>query len=123
MDDHSTKYWPLQIRVNSEEKLLEIEFDNGKLFKMSSELLRVESPSAEIQGHGSSHKVTLAGRRHVGILDVEPVGNYSIRICFDDLHDTGLYSWQYLYELGSNQHNLWDNYLKRLEEAGLSRDP
>ena len=86
-------------------------------------MLRVESPSAEIQGHGSGQKVTLAGRKHVGILSVEPVGNYAIKISFDDMHDTGIYSWQYLYDLGANQNDLWHDYLNRVEELGFSRDP
>jgi len=123
MSDESTKFWPIEIRVQSEEKRLEIEFDNGEAFSIPAELLRVESPSAEVQGHGQGQKTTVAGRRHVGILDVEPVGNYAVRIRFDDLHDTGLFSWRYLYGLGSEQDRLWEEYLGRLEEQGLSRDP
>jgi len=123
MSDDSTKFWPIEIRVQSEEKRLEIEFDNGEAFSIPAELLRVESPSAEVQGHGPGQKTTVAGRRHVGILAVEPVGNYAVRIRFDDLHDTGLYSWRYLYELGSEQDRLWEEYLGRLEDQGLSRDP
>ena len=123
MSDDSTKFWPIEIRVQSEEKRLEIEFDNGEAFSIPAELLRVESPSAEVQGHGPGQKTTVAGRRHVGILAVEPVGNYAVRIRFDDLHDTGLFSWRYLYELGSEQDRLWEEYLGRLEEQGLSRDP
>ena len=123
MSDESTKFWPIEIRVQSEEKRLEIEFDNGEAFSIPAELLRVESPSAEVQGHGQGQKTTVAGRRHVGILDVEPVGNYAVRIRFDDLHDTGLFSWRYLYELGSEQDRLWEEYLGRLEEQGLSSDP
>ena len=123
MSEASTKFWPIEIRVQSEEKRLEIEFDNGESFSITAELLRVESPSAEVQGHGPGQKTTVAGRRHVGILAVEPVGNYAVRIRFDDLHDTGLYTWRYLYELGSEQDRLWEEYLGRLEKQGLSRDP
>ena len=123
MNDISTKNWPLEIRIKSKEKALEIDYDNGESFIIKAELLRVESPSAEIQGHGSGQKVTLAGRRHVGILSVEPVGNYAIKISFDDMHDTGIYSWQYLYDLGANQNDLWHDYLSRVEELGFSRDP
>ena len=123
MNDISTKNWPLEIRIKSKEKALEIDFDNGESFIIKAELLRVESPSAEIQGHGSGQKVTLAGRRHIGILSVEPVGNYAIKISFDDMHDTGIYSWQYLYDLGANQNDLWHDYLSRVEELGFSRDP
>ena len=86
MTGFSTKTWPLEIRVKSKEKILEIDFDDGTSFAIAAELLRVESPSAEIQGHGSGQKVTPAGRRHVNILNVEPVGNYAIKISFDDLH-------------------------------------
>ena len=123
MNDSSTKNWPIEIRIKSKEKALEIDFDNGESFKIKAELLRVESPSAEIQGHGSGQKVTLAGRRHVGILSVEPVGNYAIKINFDDMHDTGIYSWQYLYDMGANQNDLWHDYLMRVKELGFSRDP
>ena len=123
MTGFSTKIWPLEIRVKSNEKILEVDFDDGASFAIVAELLRVESPSAEIQGHGSGQKLTPAGRRHVNILNVEPVGNYAIKISFDDLHDTGIFSWQYLYDLGANQEDLLGSYLDRLNELGLSRDP
>ena len=123
MNGFSEKTWPLEIRVKSKEKMLEVDFDDGESFAIAAELLRVESPSAEIQGHGSGQKVTPAGRRHVNILHVEPVGNYAIKISFDDLHDTGIFSWQYLYDLGTNQKDLLDSYIERLNELGLSRDP
>ena len=123
MNGFSAKTWPLEIRVKSKEKVLEVDFDDGASFSIAAELLRVQSPSAEIQGHGSGQKVTLAGRRHVSILNVEPVGNYAIKISFDDLHDTGIFSWQYLYDLGTNQEDLLNSYVARLDELGLSRDP
>jgi len=123
MTGSPTKTWPLEIRVKSKEKILEIDFDDGASFAITAELLRVESPSAEIQGHGSGQKVTPAGRRHVNILNVEPVGNYAIKISFDDLHDTGIFSWQYLYDLGANQQDFLDSYIVRLNELGVSRDP
>jgi len=116
-------HWPLEIRLKTAEKLLEIDFDDGSHFRFPAELLRVESPSAEVQGHGPSQKQIVAGRRHVGILALEPVGNYAIRIKFDDLHDTGIFSWAYLYELGRKQDELWANYLKALAARGLSREP
>lgn len=116
-------HWPVEIRLKTAEKLLEIDFDDGSHFRFPAELLRVESPSAEVQGHGPSQKQIVAGRRHVGILALEPVGNYAIRIKFDDLHDTGIFSWAYLYELGRKQDELWANYLKALAERGLSREP
>jgi len=117
------EHWPLEIRLKKDERALEIDFDDGRSFRYPAEFLRVESPSAEVQGHGPSQKQILAGRAHVGILALEPVGNYAVRIKFDDLHETGIYSWAYLYELGANQQELWTRYLKALEERGLSREP
>jgi len=115
--------WPTEIRLIAAEKRLEIDFDDGRTFSLPAELLRVESPSAEVMGHGADEKQIIAGRRHVGILKIEAVGNYAIRIDFDDLHDTGIYTWRYLYELGETQDALWQRYLAALEEKGLSRDP
>ena len=115
--------WPTEIRVNRAEKWLKISFDDGAAFTLPAELLRVESPSAEVQGHGPGQKTIVAGRRHVTILDLEPVGNYAVKIKFDDMHDTGMYSWRYLYQLGQNRGQLWQDYLKALEERGMSRDP
>ncbi len=118
-----TEHWPDEIRYISEDKRLEVQFDNGVRFSYPAELLRVESPSAEVQGHSASQKKIVAGRRHVGIMAIEPVGNYAIRIRFDDLHDTGLFSWQYLYQLGENQDEIWLTYLDAVEAQGLSREP
>ena len=115
--------WPTELRVDRAAKRLTVAFDNGERFVLPAELLRVESPSAEVQGHGPSQKTILAGRRHVNIMELEPVGNYAVRIRFDDLHDTGMYSWRYLYHLGKHQDELWSAYLKALEQRGLSRDP
>jgi DUF971 family protein len=115
--------WPVELRVNRAEKWLKVTFDDGAVFTLPAEYLRVESPSAEVQGHGPGQKQLVAGRRHVSILDLEPVGNYAVRIKFDDLHDTGMYSWRWLYHLGSNQDQLWAEYLRLLEIKGLSRDP
>jgi DUF971 family protein len=115
--------WPIELRVNRAEKLLVVTFDDGARFELPAELLRVESPSAEVKGHGPGQKTIVAGRRHVGIMDLEPVGNYAVRIMFDDLHDTGMYSWDYLYHLGRNRERLWAEYLAALEQRGLSRDP
>ena len=115
--------WPTALRLKSAEKVLEIDFDDGTSFALAAEFLRVESPSAEVRGHGPGQKQLVAGRRHVGITNVEPVGNYAVRIVFDDLHDTGLYSWSYLHELGRNRDRIWNDYLRALEAAGLSRDP
>ena len=114
---------PTEIRLNKQEKVLEIDFNDGQSFRFPAEFLRVESPSAEVQGHGPGQKTVLAGRHHVGIMAIDPVGNYAIRIRFDDLHETGLYSWDYLYELGQNQATLWRTYLDALAARGLSREP
>ena len=116
-------HWPVEVRLKRAEKILEVTFDNGVSFRYPAELLRVESPSAEVQGHGPSQKQLVTGRAHVGILELEAVGNYAIRIKFDDLHDTGIYSWRYLYELGLKQDELWQKYLAGLAERGLSREP
>ena len=122
-DAAASEPWPVELKVDRAEKRLTVTFDDGARFDLPAELLRVESPSAEVQGHGPSQKTIIAGRRHVGIMDLEPVGNYAVRIMFDDLHDTGMYSWRYLYHLGQNQEYLWTQYLQALEERGLSRDP
>jgi DUF971 family protein len=118
-----TERWPVEIRHIQAEKRLEIVFDDGRTFSYPAELLRVESPSAEVQGHGPGQKTLVAGRQQVGILKIEPVGHYAIRLEFDDLHDTGIYSWRYLYELGANQEKIWADYLAALAAQGLSRDP
>ena len=115
--------WPVQLRLIRAEKRLDIEFDDGKKFSLPAEYLRVESPSAEVQGHDPIHKVTVPGRIHVGIMELEPVGNYAVRIRFDDLHDTGIYSWAYLYELGVEHEKRWRAYLVGLMANGLSREP
>jgi len=117
------EHWPVEIRLKSAEKLIEIDFDNGARFRLPAEYLRVESPSAEVQGHGPGEKQLVAGRAEVGILRLEPVGNYAVRIVFDDLHDTGIYSWAYLYELGIEQEKRWRDYLAALARAGQSREP
>jgi DUF971 family protein len=115
--------WPVEIRLLTAEKMLEVAFEDGRSFRLPAEYLRVESPSAEVQGHGPGQKQLVAGRRHVGIMAVEPVGNYAVRLKFDDLHDTGIFSWRYLYELGMEQEERWAAYLAALEKAGLSREP
>jgi DUF971 family protein len=121
--DPGTRHWPTEIRLKQAERILEVDFDNGVTFRLPAELLRVESPSAEVQGHGAGRKQLVAGRARVGIIELEPVGNYAVRIKFDDLHDTGIYSWSYLYELGERQEELWAAYLAELAERGLSREP
>ena len=111
-----------EIRLRRQEKLLEVAFDDGTRFALPAEYLRVESPSAEVQGHGPGQKQIVAGRRDVGIVTVEPVGNYAVRLVFDDRHDTGIYSWEYLHELGREQEVRWQAYLDELESRGLRRE-
>lgn len=118
-----TDYRVNELQVKKQEKSLVVSFENGDKFEIPAELLRVESPSAEVQGHNPSEKKIIGGRRHVAIIGAEPVGNYAIKLQFDDLHDTGIYTWNYLYWLGENMNDVWDAYLTNLEAAGLSRDP
>ncbi len=122
-DRFGSKHHPIEIRVKEKEKVLEVDFNDGKTFSLAAELLRVESPSADVQGHGPGQKKTVSGRRHVGIMGVEQVGNYAIKIKFDDMHDTGIFSWDTLYDFGERQEELWAEYLTDLRNKGLSRDP
>jgi DUF971 family protein len=114
---------PTEIRLNRAERVLHVAFDTGEHFALPAEYLRVESPSAEVQGHGPGQRVIVPARRHVGIMKVEPVGHYAVRLVFDDLHDTGIYSWDYLFELGRDQAERWAAYEQALAAKGLSRDP
>jgi DUF971 family protein len=113
--------WPEEIRLKRAEKTLEIDFSDGAKLRLPAEYLRVESPSAEVQGHGPGQKQIVAGRANVGIAAVEPVGNYAIRLKFDDGHDTGIYSWSYLHLLGREQEKRWGDYLAALKKSGQSR--
>jgi DUF971 family protein len=122
-ESFDTPHWPVEIRLNRAERVLEIDYDDGSSFRLPAEFLRVESPSAEVQGHGPGQKQIVHGRAYVGILALETVGNYAVRIKFDDLHDTGIYSWNYLYKLGQEQQKRWADYLAALAERGLHRDP
>ena len=114
---------PTDIVLHQQSRILEIAFADGKVFKLPCELLRVYSPSAEVRGHGPGQEALQTGKREVGITAIEPVGNYAVRLVFSDGHDTGLYSWDYLYSLGEGQDTLWKQYLDRLAKAGASRDP
>lgn len=121
--DAETAPWPTELRLIREEARLEVEFSDGRSFALPAEYLRVESPSAEVQGHGPSQKKIVAGRRRVKIVALEPVGHYAVRIVFDDGHDTGIFSWSYLRELGEEQAERWAAYEGNLQARGLSRDP
>jgi DUF971 family protein len=111
-----------ELRLNKAERTLHVEFDDGSRFALPAEYLRVESPSAEVQGHGPQQRRTVPGKRDVAIISVEPVGNYAVRLVFDDLHDTGIYSWDCLHELGREKEPRWSAYLAALAARGLSRD-
>lgn len=113
---------PTEIRLRQQSRVMELAFADGRSFSLSYEFLRVHSPSAEVRGHGPGQEVLQTGKRDVDIVAVEPVGNYAIQPRFSDGHDTGIYSWEYLYELGIDQERLWRDYLRRLEAAGASRD-
>ena len=112
---------PTRIVMHSASHVLEVGFDTGEVFRLPAEYLRVESPSAEVQGHGPGQKVLVAGKQHVNISAVEPIGQYAVLLRFDDGHDTGIYSWKLLYELGKEQAERFDRYLAALETAGLTR--
>jgi DUF971 family protein len=114
---------PTEIALHQASRLLEIAFSDGAVFRLPCELLRVYSPSAEVRGHGPGQEVLQAGKREVEITAIEPVGSYAVRLVFSDGHDTGLYSWDYLYHLGTNQDRLWREYLDRLARAGARREP
>lgn len=114
--------WPTELRVSKDRQRLVVTFNDGVSFDLSAELLRVLSPSAEVQGHGPGQKVTVPGKRNVAILSMTPTGNYAVRIGFDDLHDTGIYTWSYLRELGEKGAELFSDYERELAEKGMSRD-
>lgn len=120
--DGATEPWPLALTLDPSKRWLTIAFDDGRTYRLAAELLRVESPSAEVQGHGGDRKTIVAGKRDVTIQGLEPVGNYAVRILFDDGHDTGLYSWRYLRQVGIEERRIWDTYEAALARDGLSRD-
>jgi DUF971 family protein len=117
-----TLAWPVEIRLPKDRRALCVAFDDGRSFDLSAELLRVTSPSAEVQGHSEAERKTVGGKRNVTILSVDPVGNYAIRIGFDDMHSTGIYSWAFLRDLGVNAEQRFQNYLDDLQAKGLDRD-
>lgn len=119
----SDKRKPTEIRVSKDRKLVTVRFNSGETFEIEAELLRVRSPSAEVQGHSPDQRVLVHGKREVGIMKIHPIGNYAIRIEFDDLHNTGIYSWDFLYDTGVNKAEEWKLYETELAAAGKSRDP
>jgi len=113
---------PQSLTLHGQSRVLEIGFDDGSLFRIPFELMRVYSPSAEVQGHGPGQEVLQTGKRDVAIVDIEPVGNYAVKPTFSDGHDSGLFTWEYLYFLGAQQNALWADYEQRLQTAGMGRD-
>jgi DUF971 family protein len=114
--------WPVEIRLAKDGRMLKVAFDDGAAFELSAEMLRVVSPSAEVQGHSESERKTVGGKRNVRILSVDPVGNYAVRLGFDDMHNTGIYSWAFLHEIGANAERRFQTYLDDLAAKGLDRD-
>ena len=113
---------PSELRVSKDRRMLTVTFADHHPFELPAELVRVASPSAEVQGHSPDQRVTVPGKRNVGIMKIEPVGNYAVRITFDDLHDTGIFTWDYLHQLGHEKDEVWAAYLASLEAKGMSRD-
>jgi len=114
--------WPVEIRLSKDRRALQVTYDDGAAFNLSAELLRVTSPSAEVQGHSEAQRKTVGGKRNVTILSVDPVGNYAVRLSFDDMHSTGIYSWAFLGDLGVNAERRFQDYLDDLQAKGLDRD-
>ena len=123
MTANDTDVWPSELRLHKDRKTLTVAFEGGERFDLPAEYLRVKSPSAEVQGHSAEERKTVPGKRDVGIIEVLPIGNYAVRLVFDDLHDTGIYGWSYLRELGRNYAHYWQDYLDELASKNLTRDP
>ncbi len=118
-----TEAWPSELRLHKDRKTLTVSFDGGERYDLAAEYLRVKSPSAEVQGHSAEERKTVPGKKNVAILEVLPIGNYAVRLVFDDLHDTGLYGWELLRDLGRNRDRYWQDYVDELASKNLSRDP
>ena len=116
-----TQTWPTEIKLGRDRAALIVSFDNGERYELPAEYLRVKSPSAEVQGHSPDERKTVPGKKSVMVLEVHPIGNYAVRLAFDDMHSTGIFSWEYLFELGRNRERYWNEYLAELSEKGLSR--
>lgn len=118
-----TEPWPTELKLRKDRKVLSVAFDNGERYDLAAEYLRVKSPSAEVQGHAPEERKTVPGKRDVMVLEVLPVGNYAVRLVFDDMHSTGIYGWDYLRDLGRNHGRYWQDYLDELAAKNLTRDP
>ena len=113
--------WPTELRLHKDRRTLTVSYDSGETFDLAAEYLRVRSPSAEVQGHSAAERRTVGGKQNVQILELHPIGNYAVRLGFDDMHSTGIFSWDYLFELGRNREKYWNEYLAELSAKGLSR--
>ncbi|MEC5214544.1 DUF971 family protein [Polaromonas sp. CG_9.5] len=113
---------PTALTVHSQSRILEIAFSDGAQFRIPFELMRIYSPSAEVQGHGPGQEILQTGKREVGVVALEPIGNYAVKPVFSDGHESGLFTWDYLYQLGADESRLWDDYQRRLQAAGVERD-
>jgi DUF971 family protein len=118
-----TEAWPSELRLHKDRKTLTVTFEGGERYDLPAEYLRVKSPSAEVQGHSAEERKTVPGKRAVEILEVLPIGNYAVRLVFDDMHDTGIYGWTYLRDLGRNQDRYWQDYLDELASKNMTREP
>jgi DUF971 family protein len=119
----STQAWPTELRLSKDRRTLAIAFENGERFALPAEYLRVKSPSAEVQGHSPDERKAVPGKRDVMILEIHPIGNYAVRLTFDDMHSTGIYAWDYFADLGRNQARYWQDYVDELAAKGLAREP
>jgi DUF971 family protein len=117
------QHWPTEIRLAKDKRTLVVRFEDGAAFDLPAEYLRVTSPSAEVQGHAAHERKTIPGKRDVQVIGIDPMGNYAIKLRFDDMHDTGIYTWDYLYELGDKHNEKWSAYLAALSAKGLAREP
>jgi len=114
--------WPTELRLSKDKRTLTVAFEGGESFALPAEYLRVKSPSAEVQGHSAEERKTVPGKRRVAITEVDPIGNYAVRLTFDDMHATGIFTWDYLLEVGRNQPRYWQDYLDELAAKGMTRD-
>lgn len=123
MTANDAQVWPSELRLHKDRKMLTVTYAGGESFDLPAEYLRVKSPSAEVQGHSAEERKTVPGKRDVGIMQVLPVGNYAVRLVFDDMHSTGIFGWDYLHELGHNRAKYWQDYLDELIAKNLTREP
>jgi DUF971 family protein len=122
-DGPESRVWPTELRLHKDRRTLTIAFEDGSKLDLPAEYLRVESPSAEVQGHNPSERKTVPGKRNVAIMEIQPVGNYAVRLVFDDMHSTGIYSWDFFQQLGREYDERWGRYLDELDARKLTRDP